>query len=39
MFDEKLNNSALSTLKWAPIFMMAFGWWTMGNQQIFYNKI
>jgi hypothetical protein len=32
MFDEKLNNSALSTLKWAPIFMMAFGWWIMGNQ-------
>jgi hypothetical protein len=32
MFDEKLNESALGTLKWAPIFMMAFGWWIFGNQ-------
>lgn len=39
MYDEKLNAAALSTLKWAPVFMMAFGFWIMGNQQIFSNYI
>lgn len=32
MFDEKLNESALGMLKWAPVFMMLFGYWTMGNR-------
>lgn len=32
MFDEKLYLSALSTLKWAPLFMMTFGFWMFSNQ-------
>jgi len=32
MYDEKLNSSALSTLKWAPFFMMFFGYWIMSNR-------
>jgi len=32
MYDDKLNNAALSILKWAPFFMMAFGYWIMGNK-------
>lgn len=31
MFDEKLNIAALSKLRWAPLFMMTFGWWVMSN--------
>jgi hypothetical protein len=37
MFDDKLNNAALSILKWAPFLMMAFGYWLLGNKQIFSN--
>ena len=32
MFDEKLNTSALSVLKYAPVVMMIFGYWVMGNR-------
>ncbi len=39
MFDEKLNESAIGTLKWAPVFMMIFGYWIMGNNQIFNNYV
>ena len=35
MYDEKLNNTALAWAKYAPILMMAFGYWIMGNKQIF----
>lgn len=39
MYDEKLNESAIATLKWAPVFMMIFGYWIMGNRQIFHNYV
>ena len=39
MYDEKLNLSAIATLKWAPVFMMLFGYWIMGNRQIFHNYV
>ena len=39
MYDEKLNNTALAWAKYAPILMMAFGYWIMGNKQIFQNVI
>jgi hypothetical protein len=39
MYDEKLNSAALTSLKWAPIFMMLFGYWALGNQQIFNNTV
>jgi len=39
MYDEKLNVSALGILKWAPVFMMFFGYWIMGNRQIFNNSV
>jgi len=32
MYDEKLNESVIGTLKWAPVFMMIFGYWIMGNR-------
>jgi len=39
MYDEKLNNVALAWAKYAPLLMMVFGYWTMGNKQIFSNVI
>jgi hypothetical protein len=39
MFDDVLNKSAISTLKVAPLFMMFFGFWVFGNQQIFDNFV
>lgn len=38
MFDEKLNESSISKMKWAPIFMMFFGYWCLTNKQIFTNE-
>eukprot|EP00117_Sycon_ciliatum_P041124 scpid37102/ scgid30137/ len=38
MFDEKLNESSISKMKWAPIFMMFFGFWCLSNKQIFTNE-
>jgi hypothetical protein len=35
MFDDVLNKSAIGSLKAAPIFMMIFGFWVFGNEQIF----
>ena len=38
MYDEKMNSAAIGILKYSPIFMMFFGFWILGNQQIFENK-
>lgn len=38
-FDEKLNDSALTLLRWAPLFMFSVGYWMLSNQQIFGNNI
>jgi hypothetical protein len=37
MYDDKLNNAALSILRFAPLFMFIFGYWTIGNRQVFFN--
>ena len=39
MYDEKLNSTALAWAKFAPLLMMSFGYWIMGNKQIFSNTI
>lgn len=39
MYDDALNKSAIGFLKIAPLFMMFFGFWTMGNRQIFNNEV
>jgi hypothetical protein len=38
MYDEKMNSAAIGILKYAPVFMMFFGFWVLGNEQIFNNK-
>lgn len=37
MFDQKLNDAVLGILRFAPILMFVFGYWQIGNRQIFYN--
>lgn len=39
MYDEKLNDAALGILKWAPIAMVMFGFWIMGNVQLFTSNV
>jgi hypothetical protein len=37
VYDDKLNTATLRLMKYAPLFMMFFGYWCMGNVQIFNN--
>ena len=39
MFDEKMNTAAISVLKWAPFFLVAFNFWSFSNKQIFSNVV
>ena len=39
MLDDKLNNVALSMMRWAPLYFLLFGYWAMGNKQIFENEV
>ena len=32
VYDEKLNSTAINVLKWAPLIMMFFGFWILGNR-------
>lgn len=32
MYDEKLNASSLTVLMYAPVAMMVFGYWILGNR-------
>mmetsp|Transcript_1031 Transcript_1031/g.1315 ORF Transcript_1031/g.1315 Transcript_1031/m.1315 type:complete len:202 (+) Transcript_1031:1713-2318(+) len=38
-YDDKLNKAALMILKWPPLFMCFFGYWCLGNLQIFSNVV
>ena len=38
IFGIKMNEGALSILRLAPLFMLTFGYWQMGNRQIFFNE-
>lgn len=35
MYDDKLNNTAIDILSWAPLFMLSVGVWQLTNKQIF----
>lgn len=39
MYDDKLNNTSIKILNWAPVFMMFFGYWCLGNRQVFNTKV
>lgn len=34
-YDDKLNQATLDTMKYAPLLLLFFGYWCMGNMQIF----
>ena len=36
-YDEKLNNSVLATLSFAPLFLLGFGYWMLSNLQMVSN--
>jgi hypothetical protein len=36
-YDEKLNNSVLTNLQFAPFFLLGFGYWMLTNQQLLSN--
>ena len=38
MIDNQLNDRALSILMFAPIMMLSFGYWFLGNRQMFFNE-
>ncbi len=39
VYDDKLNKSSLALMAGAPLFMLVFGYWCMGNMQIFALKV
>ena len=39
MIGNELNHIGQSTLMWAPMFMLSFGYWQLGNRQMFFNQI
>lgn len=38
-YAGELNDWALAQAKWAPILLIFFGYWTLGQPSIFFNKI
>ena len=38
LFDNRLNDRALSLLKYAPILLMISAYWQLGNRQMFFNQ-
>lgn len=37
MYDQRLNDSVLSKMKYAPLFYLAFGYWMAANNQLLSN--
>lgn len=37
VYDDKLHKAALGMITGAPTTMFIFGFWIMGNRQIFFN--
>lgn len=33
-YDNSLNNEFLADIKWAPVLMLAFGYWMITNPQL-----
>lgn len=38
MYDERLNDSVLAKLKYAPIFFLSFGYWMASSNQLLSNE-
>mmetsp|Transcript_6920 Transcript_6920/g.5166 ORF Transcript_6920/g.5166 Transcript_6920/m.5166 type:complete len:223 (-) Transcript_6920:562-1230(-) len=38
-YDQQMTYTALNILRWAPFLMFAMGYWVLGNNQVFDNKV
>ena len=38
VYGQGMNDGALKILTHAPLFMICFGYWQLGNRQIFFNE-
>lgn len=38
MYDERLSQSVLDKLRWAPVFFLAFGYWMASSEQLISNN-
>jgi len=38
MYDERLSNSVLDMMSYAPLFLLSFGYWMASNKQILSNE-
>ena len=38
MYGNKMSDGAIYILTKAPLFMLSFGYWQLGNRQIFFNE-
>lgn len=39
LYDEKLNNSTLAILTWAPLLALSFGYWMFSSKQLLGNEV
>jgi hypothetical protein len=39
MFDDAMTRNTLRIMNWAPLFYCLFGYWMLGNNQIFSNLV
>ena len=39
LYDEKLNDSALSLLTWAPLLALSFSYWMFSNKRLAGNDV
>jgi len=39
MYDEKLNNNVLSLMTYAPLMLLAFGYWMLSSNQLMGNDV
>ena len=37
MYDERLSESVINWMRFAPLFFLAFGYWMASNQQLLSN--
>lgn len=39
MYDEKLNNTVLALMTYAPLLLLSFGYWMFSNHQLLTNEV
>lgn len=39
IYDDKLTRTALETMKFSPLLLFFFGYWTLGNMQVFNDRV